>query len=206
MDKGYSITRLDRSHIKAISTLAAAAFYDDPEAVHIIPDDEKRKRLLGYLYEFGVRYGIMYGEGYATSSNLEGFAILLRSEDTEISLWRLMRVGFFPLCRKVGIRIVWRLMYFVLHAALLQDNHLAGRHWRLFLIAVDPPHQGKGCAGALLRHTLNRVDDERLPCYTDTFNEKNVSMYERFGFKLAHSGLVPRTTLNVWALVRTNPA
>ena len=40
-----------------------------------IPDASERKNKSHYIFEFLIRYGVLYGEAYATSSNLEGVAV-----------------------------------------------------------------------------------------------------------------------------------
>ena len=79
------------------------------------------------------------------------------------------------------------------------------KHWFLQTIAVDPQFQGKGYAGKLLRPMLARMDEECLPCYLETIDEENVSLYEHFGFKVVDKSAVPKTNLTNWAMLRTAP-
>jgi ribosomal protein S18 acetylase RimI-like enzyme len=57
-------------------------------------------------------------------------------------------------------------------------------HWYLPLIGVDPGLQHQGYGSALLRHALDRCDREGLPAYLESTNERNIPLYERFGFKV----------------------
>jgi len=57
-------------------------------------------------------------------------------------------------------------------------------HWHLAFIGVDPAHQGKGIGAALLRHTLARVDEQRLHAYLESSNPANVPLYRRHGFEV----------------------
>ncbi|MGH2533624.1 MAG: GNAT family N-acetyltransferase [Thermomicrobiales bacterium] len=56
-------------------------------------------------------------------------------------------------------------------------------HWHLALIGVDTIEQGRGYGAALLRHGLQRVDQERMPAYLDSSNPANTPLYERHGFE-----------------------
>ena len=50
------------------------------------------------------------------------------------------------------------------------------------LVATDPPHQGKGHMGQLLR-AINRVADaERIASYLECSGERNKALYEHFGY------------------------
>ncbi|MCR9278155.1 MAG: GNAT family N-acetyltransferase [Pseudomonadaceae bacterium] len=56
--------------------------------------------------------------------------------------------------------------------------------WYLPMIAADPGHQGKGLGGALMKHALRVCDEQGLPAYLESTNERNVSLYERHGFEV----------------------
>ena len=76
------------------------------------------------------------------------------------------------------------------------------KHWFLQTVGVDPQFQGKGYAGKLLRPMLARIDEEGLPCYLETLDERNVPLYEHFGFSVAEESAIPETDLTNWAMLR----
>ena len=55
--------------------------------------------------------------------------------------------------------------------------------WYLPVIAVDPFYQGSGLGSRLMKHALNRVDEDGLPAYLESSNPRNISLYEKFGFE-----------------------
>jgi len=63
-----------------------------------------------------------------------------------------------------------------------QDPHRA--HWHLGPIGVDPELQGRGVGKAMLGSFLDMVDKQGSPAYLETDVEKNVLLYESFGFKV----------------------
>jgi ribosomal protein S18 acetylase RimI-like enzyme len=198
------IVHLDASRIKEAARLSSNAFLNDPDAVFIIPDENERRRKLVHLLEFQIRYALLYGEAHATSKNMEGFALWLRSHNAKLSVIRLLRSGIIRLLFRVGIATVIRAFRTVTFSTVLQENSVPNMHWRLFLIAVSPEHQRRGHAGNLLRHMLGRADNERLPVFLDTYNHRNIPIYERFGFRTVHKASVPGSSLNVWAMIRHN--
>ncbi|MCR9094619.1 MAG: GNAT family N-acetyltransferase [bacterium] len=56
-------------------------------------------------------------------------------------------------------------------------------HWYLPLIGVEPNAQGRGIGAALMRHATERADADGLPCYLESSNPRNISLYERHGFE-----------------------
>jgi len=156
------LVRLKKSQVKPASEVFARAFQDDPFFVCLLPDTSQRKKVLPYIFELGIRYGVSYGEVYATSSSLEGVAVWFPPEITSMSLWGMIRCGGLPLIPKIG-RAMGRLQRFNEYTNLMRRRHAPLRHWFLQTIGVDPAFQGKGYAGALLEAMLVRIDKEHLP-------------------------------------------
>jgi ribosomal protein S18 acetylase RimI-like enzyme len=55
-------------------------------------------------------------------------------------------------------------------------------HWHIGPIGVHPEFQGHGVGKALLGSFLEMVDGQRSPAYLETDVDRNVSLYEKFGF------------------------
>jgi ribosomal protein S18 acetylase RimI-like enzyme len=65
----------------------------------------------------------------------------------------------------------------------MANYHPKEPHWYLPLIGVDPPHQGKGHGAALLSHALKQCDLDQVPAYLESTNPRNVTLYQRHGFR-----------------------
>jgi ribosomal protein S18 acetylase RimI-like enzyme len=70
------------------------------------------------------------------------------------------------------------------------------------LIAVSPDFQGKGYGSKLMRPLFARMDRERMPCYLETHTEKNVSLYQHYGFKLVEERVIPGSQVKQRAMLR----
>jgi ribosomal protein S18 acetylase RimI-like enzyme len=57
-------------------------------------------------------------------------------------------------------------------------------HWHLGPIAVRPEVQGSGVGKAMLASFLAMADEQTLPAYLETDVDRNVALYEKFGFKV----------------------
>jgi GNAT superfamily N-acetyltransferase len=64
------------------------------------------------------------------------------------------------------------------------QSHPEESHWYLPVVGVDPNAQGRGLGGALMRHALARCDAEGSSAYLESTNPRNISLYERHGFKI----------------------
>ena len=57
-------------------------------------------------------------------------------------------------------------------------------HWYLPLIAADPNWIGQGLGTLLMKHALRRCDQEGVPAYLESSNPRNISLYQRHGFRI----------------------
>jgi ribosomal protein S18 acetylase RimI-like enzyme len=57
-------------------------------------------------------------------------------------------------------------------------------HWYLPMVGVEPNSQGSGIGGALMRHGVERCDQEGASAYLESSNPRNISLYQRHGFEV----------------------
>jgi ribosomal protein S18 acetylase RimI-like enzyme len=193
---------LTRHEIRPASEVLARAFYEDPQSVYFYPDLAERSKRLRYAFEFTVRYGVLYGEVHATSENLEGIAVWVRSEAAEKTLPRLIRCRGLSTIVKVGWDVYRRQQPIEEYIDMMHKRCAPFRHWYLDPLGVEPRHQGKGYGSRLMREMMKRVDGEGLPIYLYTTREPNVRMYERYGFNVVGEGELPGTGIPHWSMVR----
>jgi ribosomal protein S18 acetylase RimI-like enzyme len=70
-------------------------------------------------------------------------------------------------------------------------RHEREPHWYLFVLGVDPDHQGTGMGGALLRRLCARADDAGVVSFLETDEERNVGLYRRFGYDVVEEAMTP---------------
>ena len=66
----------------------------------------------------------------------------------------------------------------------MAEHHPHEPHWYLPLIAADPNWIGQGLGTLLMKHALRRCDDEGIAAYLESSNPRNISFYERHGFRI----------------------
>jgi GNAT superfamily N-acetyltransferase len=115
---------------------------------------------------------------------------------------QMLQVGMFALPFKVGFGPFFRLVDMLSAAEKGHKNAISAPHWYLMILAVRPDKQGQGLGKKLLEHGLKRVDGDRLPAYLETSNKRNLPLYERFGFKVVHSGEFAKGGSPFWGMLR----
>jgi ribosomal protein S18 acetylase RimI-like enzyme len=66
----------------------------------------------------------------------------------------------------------------------MAEHHPLEPHWYLPLIATDPIWFGQGLGTSLMQHALRRCDEEGIAAYLESSNPRNISLYQRLGFKI----------------------
>jgi ribosomal protein S18 acetylase RimI-like enzyme len=103
-------------------------------------------------------------------------------------------------CATTGPTAILR---FLRLGAYVTRRHLAGPHYYLFEIGIDPSLQGRGLGTALLSDLHAKADRERMPCYLETDKTRLVRLYESHGYEVVTDEEVPGLGgLRFWTMVR----
>ena len=200
MDELYQLKRLHEDQVEEASKVASRAFQDDPLFVYCFPDSTERKTKIATHSEYLILLGILSGEVYITSNNIEGIA-MWQPHGIKNKKTRQQSKEFLKRLREVRRKnfsdplFKERMSIFEEIANAFQIEQVNFPHWYLGVICVDPIHQGKGYGSKLIRMKLAEIDEKNLPCYLHTENERNVKFYEYFGFELIGKNKVPNSDI-----------
>ena len=196
------LINVSRAGGKQAAKTLARAFYDYPLLKYYYPDDAKREKIGYFFVASGVYAGISSGEVYTTSVNMEGIAVWILSDHYSMTFSRMIRSVPFPVILGLLRNGFQRMKDVGDYLDKVHERLARHKHMYLQIIGVDPQHQGKGFAGKLIRPMLAGLDKEKMPCYLETLDKKNVGLYEHFGFKVLEESVIPGTPLTNWAMLR----
>jgi ribosomal protein S18 acetylase RimI-like enzyme len=197
------VVKLSESRLDAAAGVYARAFFDYPMITDYWPDQARRRRYLDWYLGCALVYGLHYGEVY-TTPDVAGIAVWLPPGQTDITIRRYLVSGFLPLPLRMGLRHF--LTVVLPHDDVLQKAHaelMRAPHWYLWGLAVAPERQGEGLGGLLMRPGLEQADTGHLPCYLETFDEKNLPFYSKYGFEVASEAQLPKSDQRLWSLIRS---
>jgi ribosomal protein S18 acetylase RimI-like enzyme len=197
-----NLYRLKKSDIERGTEVLVRAFQDDPLTHFFFPPCANWEKLVSKYFAFRLRFGIKYGEVYATSPEIKGLAAWFAPGKSDMTNFRLMRVGGIAFSREMGPEILGRLNMIGEYTSTMRKKHILEPHWHLFPIAVDPKFQGQGFGSALMKPMLERINGEGFPCYLETQKEQNISLYEHFGFQVIHTDVIPGIGMEHWGMVK----
>jgi ribosomal protein S18 acetylase RimI-like enzyme len=192
------VVRLERSRLGEASDVLARAFRDDPAWTWLIPDDERRARLLPWLFRVG--FEVTAADVWSTPGPVRGAARWLPPGRPA------MRVG--PTLRAL-VATPFRLgaattpfLAYGRSVEALRAEVAPGPHWYLAGIGVDPASQRAGVGSALIGPGVEAAAREGLPTVLLTNNEANLPFYERHGFVVVREDDTPRGGPHAWAMVK----
>lgn len=184
-----SLQYLRKKQMRAVAVLLAAAFHEDPWFGWMFPDEGTRPVL-----------GNMWMRAATEASFDAGHAFVTVADDvvTGASLWAPPDVELFtaerfaPLWHLVVGANPTRVAEMREGLSLFATLHPHDEpHFYLNTIGVDPARRGMGDGRLLVEPVLELADRDRVPCYLESSNPRNVSFYERLGFRVLDEVRMP---------------
>lgn len=201
MSEIQKLTSLSNDQLKLASEVLSNAFHEDPVFSKLIPNNKERYKTLIKIFKFQIKYCLKHGVVLSTS-NLKGISLWYPPENVFISIWKSIKNSSLSLIFKIK----WKNLHLLrknddfsedLHKKLIPDPH-----WYLSTIGIDPKHQGKGIGSRMLSFMINHIAKDHKTIFLETNSEKNVKLYKRFGFRILHKVLTPRTNIYHWSMIR----
>lgn len=193
--------RLLFSQLKPAAALLAEVFQCDPSFVILQPNEIKRIETLVWLFERVVRYSLLYGQVY-TTPELEGVACWLPPGSTDLNPLGLLRSGLVLTPFVIGLAALQRFYNVMVYTNRLHERYAPPSHWYLWVLGIEPAHQGQGIGSSLLQPVLAQASAEGAACYLETNTEGAVRFYQRRGFQVMEHGATPGQGIQVWAMLR----
>ena len=198
--KIHQVVPLIETQMEAAAQVLALANQDDPLAVYILPDAQKRKQRFPGLFMLNVRYGYLFGEVFTTPGNPEGVAVWY-VPGMHVTPERAEEAGFHQ--RSIlGVDALQKLGRVFDYLGEVHHSALPSEHWYLNALGVTPARQGQGLGQALLRPVLERTEAMGQPCCVDTFSAQMIPFYHKLGFRTLVETIEPESKIHIWTLCR----
>ena len=190
--------KLNKKDIKKAADVLVDAYSEDP-VMQLVFQENKHRCI---QFKVMLKFCIKYGDVYAPSENFEGVMAILPSDKGDLTVPRIFLSGGFFLSLKL---MKFRKMMEQNIEAIeeVKKNLDIGPYIYLFVIGVAQEFQGKGFGGKMLRAVVEKAQIEGKPMYLETQNEKNVSLYEKYGFYVYKKKDLPEPmNLPFWFMIR----
>jgi GNAT superfamily N-acetyltransferase len=190
---------LEPSQADELASVLSRVHYDEPQFRYMMPDERARLRLLPGLFHIAIRASQRYGEIYTTQS-IDGGVLWIRP-GSGLTLGSMTRTEFSSMLQWEWAHLR-RWINIGLRLDEVHQQLIKGSHWYLLALGVEPSKQREPVGGKLIEPLLSRADSDSVPCYVETFNERDLAFYKRHGFRIAGGGKIPMDGPDFWAMIR----
>ena len=192
---------VQKKDIERLAAVAADAYRDYPLHNWLTNGkyDEKASKL---IMQISLKTMTEDAVIYADSEEINGFAAWLPFGFTGNKTVPFLMNGGLKLILHSGFGIIGRLLTYETYAMNLKKEFTENYDWYLYNLSIKKDAQGKGIASKLMRPMLQFCDDERMVTYLETNKQSNVGLYEHYGFDLMSQGVIPKSDVMHYAMVR----
>ena len=201
-DQTNKLLRLIRKDRDAGAAVLGRAFAEYELLQYYFPDEAERHAVAVTFGFIALSICLRYGEVYASSAKMEGVSAWLPPGKAPFGGWQIIRSVPPSVLFRFGRQGASRMQAYGGYVDNVHRKLVPYPHWYLQIIGVDPAYQGQGFSSQLVRPMLERIDREYLPCFLETNIEKNVAIYQRFGFGVVSEDEIPGTELMSFAMLR----
>ena len=166
------------AHRQLVIDILSTSFDDNQSINSIVKQDAKRRQrircLMGYCFDVCLKSGDVY-----ISDDEKACALVLLPELKKVSIWQNLSL----ILNCIGIR---NILSVIEREKLLKSHHPVEQFYYLWFIGVFPEFQNTGIGSKFFEEVLDAYDKNKRPVYLETSVLRNISWYQKYGFKVYH--------------------
>ncbi len=189
-----------RNYAKALhKALCDDAFYITMEK-SVKRENSPKEAMLRYM-EFSMIEAEKSGELYFPENHEYGVSIWSKPINQKMEAKRNHEKKTFLLNHmgENSLKIYTQIVEFMSEKA---ESYIGKEYWYLSIVGILPQFQGKGFGPELIKNVLSKTDTIKAPTYLETFVPRNMTFYQRLGYKEASSFYEPTTNAEYWLMIR----
>lgn len=101
--------------------------------------------------------------------------------------------------KTVGVE---RILKVIKTSSIISKYHPKLDCFYLVALGTAPEDQGRGLGSDVIQPVIDTCDVKKIPIFLETSNEKNLSFYEKHGFKIQHEIVDPEKLPTTWTMLR----
>jgi hypothetical protein len=192
---------LEESRAEPLANILSRIFSAEPPFPYLIPDAEERRAALPGLFSSAIRASQLYGQSFTTPA-VEGGSLWI-APDRNLTIGHVMRTSHPSRPSRMSWSSLKRCLTLGTRMEQVRRRLARHPHWYLVALGVGSSSRENTLREALIEPVIARADSDSLPCYVETFHERDLPFYERHGFRIEGSGRIPGSSLDFWAMMRT---
>jgi hypothetical protein len=195
------VTHLQVSHTEALATLLSRSFQNEPNFVYIMPDEQARRIVLRWFFQMvAIPASRIFGE-VCTTNQIDGASLWIRG-GSGFPFERMIRNAMRGMPLKLDQASLRRWINLAARVGKARHRLVRGPHWYLLALRVETSIDRCTVSELLTGPLLSRADSDRIPCYVEIFDERDLSFYEDLGFRVEGAGGILQGGPSFWAMIR----
>jgi hypothetical protein len=196
-----SVAPLQVSQTEALATMLSRSFRNEPNFVYIMPDEQARQMtLLSFFQMAAIPASRVFGV-ICTTNQIDGASLWIR-DGSGFTFERMIRDAMRGMPLKLDQASLRRWVNLGAQVEKARHRLVRGPHWYLLALGVEPSIDRCALSGLLTEPVLSRADSDKIPCYVEIFDERDLSFYENLGFRVEGAGGIPHGGPSFWAMIR----
>jgi hypothetical protein len=196
-----SVDSFQVSQTEALATMLSRSFQNEPNFVYIMPDEQARRTILRWFFQMvAIPASRVFGEIF-TTNQIDGASLWIRG-GSGLTFERLIRNAIPRMPLKLDQASLRRWINLSARVEKARHRLVRGPHWYLLALGVETSIDRFTLSGLLTGSVLSRADSDRIPCYVEIFDERDLSFYENLGFRVEGAGNIPQGGPSFWAMIR----
>jgi GNAT superfamily N-acetyltransferase len=189
-----------RQYAKTLhSALTEDAFYITMEA-SVGNGESATEAMLRYM-EFSMLEAEKSGELYIPDDHKYGVSIWSKPISHDLERQKQQEKKKF-LLNEMGRKSLETYTAIVDFMSAKAEPFINEDFWYLSIIGILPAVQGQGLGPALITNVLEKTDSLNVPTFLETFTQRNMTFYERLGYRSVQSFDEPTTKATYWLMIR----
>jgi len=195
------VAPLQVSQTEALATMLSRSFQNEPNFVYIMPDGLARQMILRWFFQMvAIPASRLFGE-ICTTNQIDGASLWIR-RGSGFTFERMIRNAMRGMPLKLDQASLRRWVNLGARIEKARHRLVRGPHWYLLALGGEPSMDRSTLSGLITEPVLSRADLDKLPCYVEIFNERDLSFYEKLGFRIEGAGDIPQGGPSFWAMIR----
>jgi len=178
--------------------LQGDAFYQTMEKS--VSNGSSKEAMIRYM-DYAMVEAERYGELFIPRTHDYGASVWARPMDEDLEEEKHRRKMIF-LADHMGKGCVSTYKTIVAFMSAKSHPLIAEDAWYLSILGILPEFQGRGLGAGLVDGIIAETDGSGVPTYLETFTPRNISFYERLGYRAIEAFQEPTTGAEYTLMVR----
>ncbi len=186
-DEAVEIRPMRPGDLDAVCEVIGLAFADNPNTLAIVRGDRARARRMMQGAVRVAKFGRTWSDALVAVRGTTVVGALNAAQWPNCQMTITEKIKTAPSMLRIMTTALPRAFTMM---ATWEGHDPREPHWHIGPIGVRPEMQGRGVGKALLERFLTTVDAEHSAAFLETDVDRNVELYEKFGFRIADQEVI----------------